>query len=90
MTALTLEEAAIVAAAQSAEATAELLRYAREGAYTEASPFNDEVIPKLAEALKLAIDIEGDPPAGYLDADELQLLTNLRTAVAAFIEGWAG
>ncbi|MBV2147916.1 hypothetical protein KRZ98_06375 [Sphingobium sp. AS12] len=88
---LTLEESAIVAAAQASEAVSELLRFAREGNYTEASPFNDEVVAKLAEALKLAIGIDDTPHKScWLDANELALFANLRAAAVAFLEGWAG
>lgn len=88
---LTLEESAIVAAAQASNAVSELLRFAREGSYTEASPFNDEVVAKLAEALKLAIDIDDTPhKSRWLNADELALFANLKTVVTAFLEGWAG
>lgn len=90
--ALTMEEAALVAAQQATEATGELLRFAREGAYSARSAFADtEVVGKLAEALKLALDIEGEPsPQSHLDEDERALLTDLRGAVAAFLKGWAG
>lgn len=88
---LTLEEAAILAAAQGSEAVCELLRFAREGGYTDASPFNDDVVAKLAEALKLSIDIEWTPEkASWLDEDERALIANLKAAVDAFLEGWAG
>ncbi|MFY9351662.1 MAG: hypothetical protein WBL20_07810 [Sphingobium sp.] len=89
--AFTPEEAAIVAASQASEATAELLRFIRQGAYSERAPFDVEVTGKLAEALKLSIDIEGDPaPDSILDDDERKLLTDLRDALVAFLEGWVG
>lgn len=88
---VTTTEAAIIAAAQATEATAELLRFAREGAYSDAAPFDEEVVCKLAEALKLAIGIEGDPgDRSYLDPDEHELLGQLEAALARFVEGWAG
>jgi hypothetical protein len=90
--ALTNQEAAILAAAQATEATAELLRYAREGASTERYAFHVDVdVPaKLAEALKLAIEIEGDPLPYYLDKDELAHLAKLKAAINAFLAGWVG
>lgn len=89
--ALTDHEAAIVAAAQAAEAVTELLRFVREGPYSDRSAFDIEVVGKLVEALKLALDIENQPqPDTYLDEDELALLANLKTATAAFLAGWAG
>ncbi|PHQ62850.1 MAG: hypothetical protein COC10_09345 [Sphingobium sp.] len=88
---LTCEEAAIIAAAQATEATGELLRFIREGAYSERSAFDVEVVGKLAESLKLALDIEGEPGSGsYLDDEEKALLANLRASVANFLEGWVG
>jgi hypothetical protein len=90
--AFTPEEAAIVAASQATEATAELLRYAREGAATNRAAFTEEVVGKLAEALKLAIEIDADAvlpgPNSTLDPDEQALFVNLRGAAEAFIDGW--
>lgn len=90
--AYTMEEAALAAAAQATEASVELIRFAREGAYSDRSTFADiEVVGKLADALKLALEIEGDPsPETYLDEDERALLTNLRDSVTAFLAGWVG
>lgn len=88
---LTIEETATVAAAQATEATAELLRFAREGAHSARAPFGEEVVGKLAEALGLALEIEGEPlETSILDENERALLANLKTAVAAFINGWFG
>jgi hypothetical protein len=85
---LTLEEAALAAASAAAEATAELIRYAREGAYHSSIPFNDDVVHKLADSLKLALEI--DTPSAMLDDGERAAWANLQTAVATFVEGWAG
>jgi hypothetical protein len=85
---LTETEAAIIAAAQATEATAELLRFAREGGVSDASAFDTEVTAKLAEALKLAIDIEGE--AAFLDDEEGALRNQLANALSRFIEGWVG
>lgn len=92
--ALTSNEAAIVAAAQTADVTAELLRFAREGAASPTFAFSDEVVGMLAEAIKLAIEIDAETvlpgPNTHLDQNELELFVNLRAAAAAFIDGWCG
>ena len=91
--ALNTHEAAILAAAQATEATVELLRFAREGANNDRNAFDLEYDPiaRLAEALKLALEIEDHPrPDTYLDADELALLENLKAATTAFVAGWMG
>lgn len=92
--AFTPDEAAIVAASQAAEAVAELLRYAREGAASTHGAFAEEVVGKLAEAIKLAIEIDAEAllpgPATTLQADELELFVNLRHAVDALLDGWVG
>lgn len=89
MTHLTNTEAAIVAAAQASEATAELLRYAREGADSERRAYGEaEPVEMLAEALKLAIEIQlGDKP---IATDERAKLDGLHATLTDFIEGWAG
>jgi hypothetical protein len=85
---LTNTEAAIIAAAQASEACTELLRYAREGAVNERRSFDNEPIEKLAEALKLAIEIElGDEPVGI---DDRAKLNELHGVLTDFIEGWGG
>ena len=92
--AFTPDEAAIVAASQAAEAVAELLRYAREGAASTHAAFAEEVVGKLAEAIKLAIEIDAEAllpgPAATLQADELELFVNLRHAADALLDGWVG
>lgn len=92
MTHLDPTEAAIVAAAQATEATAELLRFAREGAYSDRSAFGEaEPVAKLAEALSLALDIDApDPATTHLDDDELALLADLKTSLTRFLAGWVG
>lgn len=86
MTSLLPDEAAIVAAWSASEAASELLRFAREGSYSENIPFSDEVIGKLADAMLKVIDIEG--PAPFLNAEERELLSTFRAHLARFIEGW--
>lgn len=91
--AYTMQEAALAAAAQATEATSELLRFAREGEDSERHAFNvnTDVLAKLADALKLAIEIENEPRTDtHLDEDELALLADLKTATAAFLDGWIG
>lgn len=89
MSHLTNPEAAIIAAAQASEACTELLRYAREGGFSDRHAFGDaEPAEKLAEALKLAIEIElGDEPVGI---DDRVKLNELHGVLTDFIEGWAG
>ncbi len=91
MTHLTTTEAAIVAAGRASEATAELLRFAREGDHRPNRPFAFETEPvlKLAEALKLTIDIEGTD-APHLDDDERTTLIELQATLGRFLEGWVG
>lgn len=87
----TSEEAAIVAAQLASEATAELLRYAREGDATNRTVFADEVCGKLAGALDRALMVEGGPifdaksqPEEF--ANELTRRTVLAEAVRFFNE----
>ncbi len=87
---LTLDEAAILAASQAVEATAELLLYSREGPHSDTVAFEGEVVCKLAEALKLAIDIEDTGGSDFLDEDEKALIASLQSNLIAFLEGWAG
>ncbi|TIR34528.1 MAG: hypothetical protein E5X35_07370 [Mesorhizobium sp.] len=73
---------AIAAASQSAEACAELLRFAREGDGVMTGPFTTEVVEQLLDAAKMAMEVEGwdvDPN------DRGQVYA----AVANFLEGWA-
>lgn len=90
--ALTNERAAIIAASQASEALSELLRYISEGPDSARSPFGEtDVVAKLAEALKLSLEIEGHPrPDTYLDEDELAILERLKATVTDFLAGWAG
>lgn len=89
MTHLTNTEAAIVAAAQASEATTELLRYVREGAYGTTTAFSEaEPVMKLAEALKLAIEI--DTGSDTVTTDDQALRDNVHGVLTDFIEGWAG
>lgn len=90
MTHLTTTESAIIAASQASEATAELLRFAREGGVSDTTSFADDAVGKLAEALSLAIGIEGIDPDTLVDDEQSDLLIALNTSLANFIEGWVG
>jgi len=89
--ALTASEAALAAAEHASRATAELLRFARDGEFGAGVPFAEEVAEKLATALALAIGIDGD---GIFKADEhpdhhareAALRKTLRAACIAFVE----
>lgn len=86
-------ETAIVAAHQAVDAAAELLRFAREGAACN-WPFGDaEPLEKLAEALKIALEIELEHIECQTHpdfADEKQMKGQMLAACTRFIEGWAG
>ncbi|BCA60213.1 hypothetical protein [Sphingomonas sp. HMP6] len=88
MSHLTVEAAAILAASQATEATAELLRFAREGQYSTRIPFAENVTGLLAEALKLALEIDTPGDEALIEAEDRALFANLKTSLAAFIEGW--
>lgn len=84
---------ALLAAAQASEATTELLRFAREGEQNDCFAFDGEVMEKLAEALKLAIDLELPRMAVAQqrfsgDEDGREAVTMLHAALVSFIEGW--
>lgn len=72
---------AIAAAHQAAEATTELLRFAREGEGLQGA-FEVEAVEKLADALKLALEVEGNETA----EDERG---QVYSALVRFLEGWA-
>jgi hypothetical protein len=77
-----LKDGHAFAAAQSAsEAAADLIRLGREGEGLN-GPFDIEVIEKLADALVMAMEIEGDETA----EDERG---QLYSAAKRFLEGWA-
>lgn len=75
---------AIAAAAQAADATAELLVFAREGPLTAHGNFNNEPVEKLADACKLAIEVEQASGASDDDRDQLY------AALVRYLEGWVG
>ncbi|ESY21532.1 hypothetical protein [Mesorhizobium sp. LNJC391B00] len=75
---------AMAAAAQAAEAIAELLRYAREGEWMDYE-FHPDVEPleKLCDAAKLVAEILSDQPDP--DGDRNQVAG----ALEKFLAGWA-
>lgn len=82
MTALSEKQSlAIAAAHQATEAAAELLRFAREGEGLP-GPFETEVVEKLADALRMTIQIEGRAATD----DEL---ARVDAALEQLLEGWA-
>lgn len=85
---------AVAAAQSAATATAELLRYAREGACATSFNLEPDTLEQLADALRLAIEIEF--PAAQLraagfdgDVEGKQLMNQLHGALERFLEGWA-
>ncbi|WP_374414261.1 hypothetical protein [Novosphingobium colocasiae] len=80
---------ALIAASQASEAVAELLRFHREGPQAWSAFGDIEVVCNLAEALKLACEIEAyhlpDHHAPVLSSE----LGQLAAACACYIERWA-
>lgn len=75
---------ALAAASQAAEALPVLISFSREGE-GHPGPFgNDEPIEKLADALKMTIELAAD--CGETDSERDQLLT----ALVRYLEGWSG
>lgn len=82
---------ALIAAAQASDATAELLRFVREGDAIEGHAFGDaEPVEKLAEAALLAAEIEYDGLGDPCWAEEREIVGEFIAACRRFIEGWAG
>jgi hypothetical protein len=77
------QKLALSAATQAADATAELLVFAREGPLAARGNFNNEPIEKLADACKLALEIE---MAGGRDDERNQL----HSALCRYLDGWMG
>jgi len=76
---------ALVAANQAADATAELLTFAREGALGGVTNFVDDPVAKLADACKLAIEADRAGGGGYDHETDL-----LHRELCRFLEGWVG
>ena len=91
MTHLTEEEAAMLAAQNTAMATASLLDFAREG---EAQPGHAFQTPDtcelLADALRTAIQIDVDRQRQAFPGNtRIELQTDVVTVLDRFLEGWA-
>ena len=83
--------AALAAASQAGEATVELIRFAREGAQFRRPPFGDvEVVEKLADALKLALEVEAAEHDADGHPDDAEMRNQLLGAVTRFLDGWVG
>lgn len=80
---------AIAAAHCASEAAAELLRFAREGALSDAFAFTDETVAQLADALRLAIGIEQPRRADAGDKDGTEMLGQLAHALMIFTDDWS-
>lgn len=80
-------ELALAAAGQAAEAAAELVRFAREGDWLH-GPFHPdvEVVEKLLDAAKLAIEVQDGAGVEDPDGDRNQVLG----AIEKYLSGWAG
>lgn len=85
---------ALAAASQASEAIGELIRYTREGPQYRRPPFGDiEVVEKLADALKMALEVEH---AELCDGDDLghpddaEQRGQLLAACVRFLDGWMG
>lgn len=88
---LSNERASLIAASQASEAVHELLRFYQEGPASDRAFGDVEVVSKLAEALKLACDIECHFLADFPHAkEEHGEVSRLGGICANFIEGWAG
>lgn len=84
---------ALAAASAAAVATAELLRFTREGEHSPSFAFEEETLAHLADALRMAGQIE----ARRLDANAEEFgaapqygeaLGQLQGAVERFLEAW--
>lgn len=82
---------ALAAASATTEATAELIRFAREGALSTSFAFEIDTIEKLADALHTAIRIERPRIISASDPDPqgVELLDDLSHALMLFLESWA-
>jgi len=77
---------ALAAAMQASDATAELIRFAREGANWPV-PFGDvELVEQLADATKMAIELLQAEAPREIDASRATLLA----ALSDYLQGWAG
>lgn len=84
-----LARLAVAAAAAGTTASAELLRYSREGDATVSFALEPDTIEQLADALKMAIEIELPAIERQGDREGAEMLGQLAGACVRFIEGWA-
>lgn len=83
-------EKALAAAHAAQEAAAELIRFAREGSAYRRPPFGDvEVVEMLADAAKLALEIESLEHDGDGHPDDAEERNRFLGALTQFLEGWA-
>jgi len=80
---------AVAAAHSASEAVPELLRFAREGALSDAFAFADETVEQLADALRLAIGIEAPRRADAGDRAGADALAELSHALFRFSIDWS-
>lgn len=86
MNSLMNDEAALAVASDASEVAVELIRYVREGRYSDSAPFADDIVAKLAGGLRLILGVEDH--STYLDEAEQKLLDDLGAYLDRFIEGW--
>ncbi|WP_146037199.1 hypothetical protein [Novosphingobium guangzhouense] len=89
------DRASLIAATQAGNAMVELMRFHAEGPAAVRAFDDVAVICFLAEALKLACDIEIDHLEQLRErnpsiAEEILAVDHLRRAAATHIEAWAG
>lgn len=77
---------ALAAAMQASEATAELVRFAREGPNWPVPFGHVELIEQLADATKLALELLSAEAPFAMDAEREKLLG----ALSDYLQGWAG
>ena len=82
-----LTDKSLLAATQASEATAELLRYTREGPAGFTAFSEIDVVGKLTEALVLAIDLELNEIDG-VNPGEAAALRALQSTAKSYIAGW--
>jgi len=80
---------AIAAASQSADACAELLRFAREGDGSMAGPFGTDCVEQLLDAAKMAMEVEGWPAGSGFEPETRDERRQIYDAICKYLEGWA-
>lgn len=77
---------ALAAAMQASEATAELVRFAREGANWPVPFGSVELVEQLADATKMALELLSAEAPREMDDERGKLLG----ALSDYLQGWAG